>query len=631
MSSHAKIKEDTNIVKHDHSRQNAEHLTCPQNKNNLRVQPVRSNNDELYQAALYQEAVRLVSENHSVIPVWGDYGQDKRPKMAAINWKKYQSHRASTDDCQFWLFDRRFKGLAVVCGEISNVAVLDFDDPTIFDTYCCMFPQLLHTRTVETPSGGKHLYYRLTDYTSDLIPGEIELRGNGHYVVTAPTQIGECEYRVIDECEPLSLTAKQLADVRAFIGRNRPSNTPIDERAENVSKHPGKNNWDLINNYKNRLTTSRNEALYRTARHARREGYTQQNIQRMLLTNFIDTPPLGPHSPETPAQRRAEGMSTIANAYEAPLKALSLYKGLPNAVREALLQQGQAGPARFMDALLLAGVRYGQEWTVTEAVEMVAPFGIGRRLVTTAVKWLRENYVQNLQANNTAPKGSTHHVCKDENSAQNPKGGRPAERYILPDFVAICQKHGANPLGDMLEPAALKSAKAYRTALNKALLERRPGQYSKNILAKRLSVTTRTINNYTGEDTSIRKTPQFDRIPISYSTLNRIPDEDNRHLGEWLESDEIDINGEPRCYKAFRWRARQLLKEGKHVMLVRQLPNHYAVIAPAALEPQVIPASVVWSNYRAMNDKEYSFNPFSPDYDRSKLIYRTMSDEAEVS
>jgi Bifunctional DNA primase/polymerase, N-terminal len=107
----------------------------------------------------YEAAQRLVGEGTSVIPI----GKEKRPSIAT--WKPFQERLATSAELKTW-FAKGQNGLAIVAGVVSgNIEVLDFDDPTTMEPWDAMVnalaPGLIERLViVETPKGGRHLYYR---------------------------------------------------------------------------------------------------------------------------------------------------------------------------------------------------------------------------------------------------------------------------------------------------------------------------------------------------------------------------------------------------------------------------------------------------------------------------------------
>lgn len=117
--------------------------------------------------------------NWSLIPI----GQDKRP---LVNWKHYQTTRADINQIVKWLQIPQFRGLAVVTGKISGIAVLDIDKGA--DTSELNVP---NTPTVQTGNDGLHYYFKadtasaLGSYTA--FKTKMDFRGEGGIIILPPS------------------------------------------------------------------------------------------------------------------------------------------------------------------------------------------------------------------------------------------------------------------------------------------------------------------------------------------------------------------------------------------------------------------------------------------------------------
>lgn len=127
----------------------------------------------------------------SVIPT----AADKRP---ACPWKPFTERIMSNREIEANF--ARAGGLGIVCGKVSgNLELLDFDDAgSRFAPWLEKVPPYIRNRLVieKSPSGGKHVFYRLTDSTvlgnrklAMKADGHvlIETRGEGGYVKCAPS------------------------------------------------------------------------------------------------------------------------------------------------------------------------------------------------------------------------------------------------------------------------------------------------------------------------------------------------------------------------------------------------------------------------------------------------------------
>jgi hypothetical protein len=195
-------------------------------------------------------ALCLLDAGLSVHPV----NQDKTPRT---NWKEYQGRKMTPDEA-----DREFRNgarLAVVCGSISgNLEALDFDDPATFQPFLCLLadvaPDLAEKLTVKikTPSGGYHVIYRsvapvkgnqklarLAEKNQDGEDCRIETRGEGGYILAAPSPGYEVISGSLTDCPTLTPaevdTLHQAA--RAFDQRHTETARPRQEKTGDTPGH----------------------------------------------------------------------------------------------------------------------------------------------------------------------------------------------------------------------------------------------------------------------------------------------------------------------------------------------------------------------------------------------------------
>jgi putative DNA primase/helicase len=107
-------------------------------------------------------------------------------------WRKYMLTRCPWETSRQWLHDGS-SGIAIICGTTSgNLEVLDFDSPEAFPRWQAgLAPGLLDgLPIVETPKGGRHVYYRCEIIEGSQVLAKkpdgkplIETRGQGGFAV----------------------------------------------------------------------------------------------------------------------------------------------------------------------------------------------------------------------------------------------------------------------------------------------------------------------------------------------------------------------------------------------------------------------------------------------------------------
>jgi hypothetical protein len=286
-----------------------------------------------------------------------------------------------------------------------------------------------------------------------------------------------------------------------------------------------------------------------------------------------------------------------------------------------LLQSKLASVARVIDCLMLLKWTPGHAFTERLAVDSCKPYGISRMTVRDTLQH-EMAFFPIIKAVGTsqdanAPVNGASAITSDSNSVENqteevfvlnlhgwipelpsvvrvqkeyknPKGGRPATAatiYAMPDVIAICKILDVENLGtDPLTLDDLKTTKTYRQAVNRGLLARRPGKYSKRLLGQRVGVKPRAMHDYLKQDRHVKKTQTF-KPPTELNQAN--------YMGYLQEFAPINKNGKTPygvwlCvdgqyktrYKPLAYNAEYLIKRHWLVELIRQDVNHYEIAQP---------------------------------------------------
>ena len=134
---------------------------------------------KLLETALWYASVK----KFSVIPV-------RRDKKPYIKWERFQKERPPEKQVKDWWEKYPEAMIGIITGKISDLAVIDIDTDEGFDEIDKIIPRSLYTRTVNTPKGGQHLYFRCPDEiisnNARTIPG-CDFRAEGGYVVAPPS------------------------------------------------------------------------------------------------------------------------------------------------------------------------------------------------------------------------------------------------------------------------------------------------------------------------------------------------------------------------------------------------------------------------------------------------------------
>lgn len=121
----------------------------------------------------------FIDSGMSIFPCGGDDG--KKPK---VRWKEYQHDIADVAVIDKWLKQYSNQNIGMITGRISNITVLDCDDPD----KTLDFLQKEYGKSafiVETPRGGLHLYYKYNGERNTVNSEiKVDVRGEGGFVVS---------------------------------------------------------------------------------------------------------------------------------------------------------------------------------------------------------------------------------------------------------------------------------------------------------------------------------------------------------------------------------------------------------------------------------------------------------------
>ncbi len=136
---------------------------------------------------ILNEALRYLEQVQpwSVIPV----GDDKKP---IGSWKAWQSRVMTTEQAKGYFTSRAVKGLAVVCGAVSNVTVLDFEQGSLeLPEVQAILELAKSVPRARSGGGGVHLFFASSGERNK--PLELQgvhvgdVRGEGGYIVLPPS------------------------------------------------------------------------------------------------------------------------------------------------------------------------------------------------------------------------------------------------------------------------------------------------------------------------------------------------------------------------------------------------------------------------------------------------------------
>ncbi len=127
------------------------------------------------------------------------------------------------------------------------------------------------------------------------------------------------------------------------------------------------------------------------------------------------------------------------------------------------------------------------------------------------------------------------------------------------------------PTSDALQPTDLRNPAAYRGALHRELVLRRPGQYPRRWLANRLGVSRWSCRRYETEQ-SIAVQPMYQQLQVTWTNFESLlpAAADDAPAGLFLETSD------GKRYPPLRPIAMRLLSARIEVVCKRQSSNHYS-------------------------------------------------------
>jgi len=139
-------------------------------------------------------AKKYLDAGFSIIPLRFN---SKQP--ALDSWGEFQTRRPTPEEVRKWWGDGHQHGVAIVCGKVSGIVVLDIDDPEKFGVALKAIGETLPDTPIVKTRKGWHLYFRypanrLVRRHDRLNDWGAELRGDGCYVVAPPTEIDGKRY-----------------------------------------------------------------------------------------------------------------------------------------------------------------------------------------------------------------------------------------------------------------------------------------------------------------------------------------------------------------------------------------------------------------------------------------------------
>ena len=463
---------------------------------------------ELSSARLFTEPNTLLCHalnarecGYSVIPLKGGRNH-VTGKQSRISWQAYQKQHASEKQIEEWI-DSGTPAYGIVCGQVSRLIVIDFDESEAQTKFIQKFPKLTHTYIVKSGGRGTLHFYFKVDFpvkTTKIRGGD--LKAEGSYVVGAGSQIGGGTWEVFNDAPVKQISLKELDEVLSVFGIARPviPQSPV----EHSPKTGSLNYFTSIYEAFVQQFQSRNQALFRVGCMMRDEDYDFDTVKAVLSQTHVQHPPVTRHKPETTFQRQREAHLTLRSVFKRPARPKSRTIAtkthasyVPNHLREAILKH-KHGTAflRVYEGLKLVGQSAGARVTEREIHTLLASHGIGRHSIRNALTFTPDTLDEAMGCK--MPIGVTN-TCVFVPTTKRDKSPahRPPQEYIIPTIRRLLDLFNVKSKGaDPITLDDIQSVKTYRSALNRELIRRRAGKYGQSWLAQRLSICVRTLQRY---------------------------------------------------------------------------------------------------------------------------------------
>jgi hypothetical protein len=114
----------------------------------------------------------------------------KKSKKPIFDWAAWQTRRPSNEEVKTWQDQGLLNQVAIVCGAISGIFVLDVDDPEVFDSWMLAQHHPMPPSPTVRTGKGRHIYFRhpggKIKNSTKKIPGA-DIKADGGYVVAPPS------------------------------------------------------------------------------------------------------------------------------------------------------------------------------------------------------------------------------------------------------------------------------------------------------------------------------------------------------------------------------------------------------------------------------------------------------------
>lgn len=556
------------------------------------------------------EKIKPIINKHSLI-IFPTLGKTPHPKLGKT--RQYWSTPMDAVLLREMLEDPAISSYAVLCGQISkNLFVLDFDKVRRYRAFVKAFPELAESTLTVRTRRGYHIYLRAIDTlprTQHL--GDMELLGEGSYVIGPQSLVGKTTYRIIIDAPIQSIDDTSIQKIIKELKQSPVVASSNVQMIDDLVEYIPTGNSDALREFQIRLylkygqtSKSRNIGLHRAASISANRGIPYDQTIATLLPIHMQAQPYNDHRRESQEQRSAEGIKTIASAYKNQVYGTSALQisrmsapetGLmPTALREALLQawgrtnkqglivNGSTIPGRLIEALIIEGIQPGTLLTNNEIYSIGRKVHLSSRSIFEALRGKLSQYngkqiFQTLSKHSYSQKTPTHVGDYDnrtinEHNNTFSKGRKTENYFVMPSVDHLCSIFDVLAQSwDTIPFEALKTPKAYRMALHEQYIRRVNPETSATYNGNRLGCHARTTYRY-DKVLGVKTIPIYGYVPLSWKNVDNEdfygqPRSNDVTPGQWLQR----IDG--KRYPAIKGIALKLLKRGDVAVACKRLAS----------------------------------------------------------
>ncbi len=105
----------------------------------------------------YAATLSCIARGWSVIPLVGG-AEIAHGKTSAVAWSRYRRALPSQANLQRWFVDQQFSAYGVVCGTLSKLIVIDFDDAAEFALLAGLVAEFSIKKALKFSINGEQLF-----------------------------------------------------------------------------------------------------------------------------------------------------------------------------------------------------------------------------------------------------------------------------------------------------------------------------------------------------------------------------------------------------------------------------------------------------------------------------------------